>query len=163
MTSLELLGAQHILVPGLPDLGLTPFFRSLGPLAAAQASAATDAFNLALSSSLPSGVLFYDTAALVRAMVANPGAFGFTNVTAPCFDGLTVCSDPSQYLFFDSFHPTTATAGFAAQGFLATVAPVPEPGTLSLLGGAIAAAAVVAARRRAARGSRAADSHSTNG
>lgn len=30
VTTLQGLGAQHILVPGMPDLGLTPFFESLG-------------------------------------------------------------------------------------------------------------------------------------
>ncbi len=131
VNSLVLLGATNILVPGMPDLGLTPYFEGLGPVAAAQASAITDTYNAALHSSLPSGVLYYDTAALVRSIVANPGAYGLTNVTDPCFNGVTVCANPSQYLFFDDFHPTTATDAFAAQGFISTV--VPEPSTLVLL------------------------------
>jgi phospholipase/lecithinase/hemolysin len=141
VSSLLLLGAHNILVPGMPDLGLTPYFESLGPLAAAQASLATDAFNAALQANLPAGVLFYDTAALVRGIVANPGAYGFTNVTQPCFDGTTVCADPSQYLFFDDFHPTTATDRFAAQGFLAAV-DTPEPSTFVLLLGGLVACGV---------------------
>ena len=146
VTSLELLGAHNILVPGLPDLGLTPYFQSLGPIAAAQASVATNAYNAALSSSVPSGVLFYDTATLVRSMVANPGAYGFTNVTDPCFNKITlsVCSNPSQYLFFDDFHPTTATDRFAADGFLATVTP--EPSTFVLILGGLALCVVLRKR-----------------
>jgi phospholipase/lecithinase/hemolysin len=136
VASLELLGARNILVPGLPDLGLTPYFLSLGPVAAAQASSATDAFNSALRAGLPPGVLFYDTASLLRSLVANPSAYGFTNTTAACFNGTTVCSDPGQYVFFDDFHPTTATNSFAAQGFLTTVTP--EPATFALLAGALA-------------------------
>ena len=136
VTSLELLGAHYILVPGMPDLGLTPYFRSLGSAAAAQGSAITDAYNAALRSSLPSGVLFYDTATLLRSIVANPGAYGFTNVTDPCFNGATVCANPSQYLFFDSFHPTTATDRFAAEGFLETVTP--EPATFVVVLGGLA-------------------------
>ena len=136
VTSLELLGAHNILVPGMPDLGLTPYFRSLGSAAAAQGSAITDAYNAALRSSLPSGVLFYDTATLLRSIVANPGAYGFTNVTDPCFNGATVCANPSQYLFFDSFHPTTATDRLAAEGFLETVAP--EPATFVVVLGGLA-------------------------
>jgi cholinesterase len=134
------LGAQHVLVPGIPDLGLTPYFQSLGPLAAGQATAASAAYNATLLASLPAGVLFSDTFGLEHGLIANPGAFGFTNVTDPCFDGLTVCANPSQYLFFDSFHPTTATDGFAAQAFLSDVtpaAPVPEPSTFVLVLGGV--------------------------
>ena len=143
VTSLELLGAHNILAPGMPDLGLTPYFQSLGPIAAAQGSAVTDAYNAALRSSLPSGVLFYDAATLLRSIVANPGAYGFTNVTDPCFDGTTVCANPSQYLFFDSFHPTTATDGFVAEGFLAAVTPEPSTFVLILGGLALCVASVV--------------------
>ena len=128
VTSLEALGAHHILVPGMPDLGLTPYFRSLGPTTAAQGSAITDALNAALSANLPADVYFYDTAGLLRSMVANPGSYGFTNVTDPCFNGISVCANPAQYLYFDDFHPTMATASYAARGFL--TATVPEPPAL---------------------------------
>ena len=128
VTSLETLGAHHILVPGMPDLGLTPYFRSLGPVAAAQGSAITDAVNAAVSANLPADVNFYDTAALLRSMTANPASYGFTNVTDPCFNGISVCPNPAQYLYFDDFHPTMATASYAARGFL--TATVPEPPTL---------------------------------
>jgi phospholipase/lecithinase/hemolysin len=136
VNGLRLLGAQNILAPGMPDLGLTPFYRSQGFLAAAQASAATDAYNAALLSNLPGGVFYYDTAGLLRSMVANPGAFGFSNVTDPCFDGAaSLCADSSQYLFFDSFHPTTAAYGFAAAGFASAAGaavPAPEPSSFAL-------------------------------
>jgi len=132
VSTLQVLGAQHILVPGMPDLGLTPYFAGLGPLAAAQASAVTDAFNAALYAGLPSGVQYYDTAALLRSIVANSAAFGLTNVTDACFTGGTVCADPSQYLFWDDFHPTTAGHSIVASGFEQTV---PEPGTISVLVG----------------------------
>jgi phospholipase/lecithinase/hemolysin len=141
VASLELLGAHNILVPGMPDLGLTPYFQSLGPAAAAQGSAITDAYNAALRSNLPSGVLFYDTAALLRSIVDNPGAYGFTNATDPCFDGTTVCANPSQYVFFDSFHPTTTADVFVANGFLETVTP--EPSTFAVILGGLALCAAL--------------------
>ena len=128
-------GATHILVPGLPDLGLTPYFQSLGPGNAAAASAITDTFNAALLSELPAGVQFVDTAALLRAVVAHPAAYGFTNAIDACFDGTSVCADPSQYLFFDDFHPTTQADALVAQEFLATT--VPEPATAACVATAL--------------------------
>ena len=65
-------------------------------------------------------------------MVANPAAYGFTNVTDACFNGTTVCANPSQYLFFDDFHPTSEADAFVADGFLSTV--VPEPANLLIVG-----------------------------
>lgn len=138
-------GATHILVPGMPDVGLTPYFQSLGPLAAAGASTLTDAFNAGLRAALPPGVLYFDAAALLRNMTANPAAFGFTNVTDPCFTGTTLCANPDQYLFFDDFHPTTATHLFVGEGLYAVA--VPEPSALLLAGAGLAL--LLAARRRA--------------
>jgi phospholipase/lecithinase/hemolysin len=65
--------------------------------------------------------------------VNNPSAYGFTHVTSACYTGslTTLCANPSQYLFFDDFHPTTAAHAIIAQGFLAAV---PEPSTLLLMG-----------------------------
>ena len=124
------LGAKSILVPGMPDLGLTPYFQSLGGAAAAQGTFFADAFNSALQAALPADVLYFDTAGLMRALVNNPAAYGFTDVTDPCFDGSTVCGNPDQYLFYDDFHPTTAADKIIAMSFAARV--VPEPSTLIL-------------------------------
>jgi phospholipase/lecithinase/hemolysin len=132
ISGLQGLGAHKILAPGMPDLGLTPYFQSLGPLAAAQGTAFSSAFNSALQTLLPSDVLYYDTAALMRAVVANPAAYGFTNATDACFNGSTLVGDPSTYVFFDEFHPTTATHALLAREFEATA--VPEPATVLLIG-----------------------------
>ncbi|OPY84297.1 MAG: Phosphatidylcholine-sterol acyltransferase precursor [Syntrophus sp. PtaU1.Bin208] len=120
------MGVKTILAPGMPDLGLTPYFNSVSPEFAALGAAITDAFNAGLQAMLPSDVLYYDTAALMRSVVDNPGAYGFTNVTDACFDGSTVCGDPSTYLFFDDFHPTTATHEILGRDFAATVVPLPS-------------------------------------
>jgi len=126
-------GVGTILAPGMPDLGLTPSYSSLGALAAAQATAFTNAFNALLVASLPTGVLYFDTAALMRQVVANPSAYGFANVTGACYDGTTVCANPNSYLFFDDFHPTQSANALIARGFL-DAAGVPEPSTLALAG-----------------------------
>ncbi len=137
-------GAQNILVPGLPDLGLTPDFAG-DPLATAY----TDAFNAALVAGLPSGATYFNTDNLLNEVVADPAAFGFSNVTTPCFTGTTVCSDPNQYLFWDGFHPTTAADAIVADEF-EQAAETPEPGSWVLLGTGLGVLAVLRLRRMGA-------------
>ncbi|MDQ1152947.1 uncharacterized protein YhjY with autotransporter beta-barrel domain [Brevundimonas sp. SORGH_AS 993] len=48
-------------------------------------------------------------------LAANPGAFGVTNITQPCFNGATVCSNPDSYFYFDGVHPTAAGHRIIAQ------------------------------------------------
>ncbi len=144
VTTLELLGAKNILVPGMPDLGLTPKVRAFGTVAATQASLATQAFNAELIADLPAGAIYYDTASLLSSMYNNPAAFGFTDVTDPCFDGTTVCANPDQYLIWDDVHPTTAADAVLAGAFEA--AAVPEPTPIVFLTAALSLCLVV--RRR---------------
>jgi outer membrane lipase/esterase len=105
-------------------------------VAAAQGTAFADAFNAGLQAQLPPCVLYYDTASLLRSVVNNPAAYGFTNATDACYDttNSTLCGDPNNYVFFDDFHPSAATHAILARGFEATAA-VPEPTTILVLGG----------------------------
>jgi phospholipase/lecithinase/hemolysin len=132
---LKSVGATHILVPGMPDLGLTPFYLSMGPSQAAQATAFSFAFDQALQAGLPTGVKYFDTFGFMHLVVANPGAYGFTDVTDPCLVGLTPCSPnvqiQNQYLFWDDLHPTTAANELLAAQFASAVSP--EPSTLLML------------------------------
>jgi phospholipase/lecithinase/hemolysin len=126
----------------LPDVGKAPSVTVFGPAAAAAASALATAYNTALEADL-SGLItagaslsYLDAFSLVDAAVANPGAFGLSNVTDPCYvgpltGGGTVCATPDQYLFWDGDHPTTAAHAIVAAA--AAVALVPEPGTSTLL------------------------------
>ena len=144
VTTLQSEGAKNILVPGLPDLGLTPEF--YGDPAA---TAFTDQFNAALQASLPAGTTYFDVNALLNQIVANPGAYGFTNVTDPCFNGTTVCANPDQYLYWDDIHPTTAADAILAANFRSAVTP--EPSSIVLLGSGIAGITGTLLRRRKSR------------
>lgn len=140
---LKLHGAQHILVPGMPDLGLTPDYYGNGG-----ATYLSGYFNSLLLSELPKGVTYFDTFDFMHAVVANPGTFGFTDVKDPCFNGVSVCSNPNQYLFWDGFHPTTAADVILAAQFDKAVTP--EPSTFLMLGTGLAGIAGVLRRKMAA-------------
>jgi phospholipase/lecithinase/hemolysin len=135
------IGAEHFLIPNLPDLGVTPFGLTSGDSAGLTALSA--GFNAGLASALDglrSGlgldIREFDVFGFMHDVIGNPSAFGFANVTDPCLVQLTQttfseCADPSTYLFWDTVHPTTVADTILAAGFARTV---PEPGTIALLG-----------------------------
>jgi phospholipase/lecithinase/hemolysin len=130
-------------VPGMPDLGLTPAY-----FGNANATAFSFAFDQALQASLPKGVTYFDTFGFMHLVVSNPGAFGFTDVTDPCLVGITPCSNPNQYLFWDTLHPTTAADALLAGQFQSLVTP--EPSTFLMLGTGLAGLAGVLRRKMSA-------------
>ena len=125
VNGLQALGANQILVPGIPDLGVVPEYASNS--LAARLFATT--FNSDLVAGLPKGAIYVDTFSLLDEIVANPSAFGFTNVTTPCLSGSAVCANPNQYLFWDGQHPTEAAQLLLARDLESAV---PEPGTALL-------------------------------
>ena len=151
-------GAKNFLVLTVPDLGKTPAAIAAGPLGVAAASSLSGQLDLGLEQSL--GILAGEdpllsinvlgTYSLVDAIVANPAKFGFTDATDPCltgevnYAGGTPCANPSQYLFWDTQHPTAAGQAIVAADALQTLAP--EPATLGIL--AIGGLALLAACRR---------------
>lgn len=107
--TLQAVGAEHILLMNMPDLGLTPFALASGQ--AAQLTALSTAFNTALDATLAGlalDVTLVDAFDRFQEIVADPGAVGLTNVTHAAFDGTTVIGDPEQFLFWDAVHPTAA-------------------------------------------------------
>jgi len=136
-------GAKDFLVLTVPDLGLTPALISEGPAAQAEASALSAEFDQALAGSLPSSssgldISVLNTYSLLDGVIANPAAYGFTNVTSPCVTGAvdylggTACANPSQYLFWDEEHPTAAGQALVGEAALSLVTP--EPVTCALIG-----------------------------
>lgn len=146
--ALQAAGATHILVPGMPDMGLTPLYIGLGGMQQANATAFSFAFDQLLQASLPKGVMYFDTFGFMHKVVTDPSAYGFTDVDDPCLVGLMPCANPNQYLFWDDLHPTTAADQILAAQFASAVSP--EPSTFLMLGTGIAGLAGVLGRRLSA-------------
>jgi len=105
-------GAGTVLVTNLPKLSITPQFR--GTPAAPLADFAVTSFNGALLTGLNAtaaarpgtNIILMDLFKVGDVIAGNPSAFGVSNVTQPCFNGVTVCSNPDSYFYFDGVHPT---------------------------------------------------------
>jgi outer membrane lipase/esterase len=151
ISNLSSLGAGHFLVMNLPDLGLTPGISSIGsPALDNLANSASLAFNqnLALMLGGISGpdIQLFDVYGTLNGVVADPGAYGLTNVIDSCYTGdvdgssisgnpVTTCADPSQYAFWDYEHPTATLHRTLGNLVYAAIAPaaVPEPSSVALL------------------------------
>jgi outer membrane lipase/esterase len=150
-------GAKNILVFNLPNIGLTPDATEEGPTAAAALTSLSVVFNAQLNAGLGQlgkGIIPVNAYALLNQVIANPGRYGFSNVTTPACgvgsssvecgpqgSGLPYTYAPgtnSSYLFADGVHPTTAADRMLAQVVLSELA---APQQISLLQEAPLAAA----------------------
>jgi phospholipase/lecithinase/hemolysin len=146
VNTLEGLHTSEIIVPGMPDLSLTPdYYGNAG------VQALSIYFNTQLQADLPGNVRFIDTFSLLHAIVANPAAYGFTDVSDPCYVGdyygnyTSLCSNPGQYLFWDGLHPTTRADEILAQSIQGQA--LPEPSTLLMLGSGVIGLGALVRRR----------------
>ena len=121
-------GAQYIMVPTMPDVGTTPFGLSQGPAGSAGITALVNAYNQTLFGGLQASglrVIPLDTYNLIREISANPGVYGFSNVTMPACGAAPALgcnpsnfvdpSAPQSYAFADGVHPTTSAHQILAQ------------------------------------------------
>jgi len=128
VSALQQAGARYVLVPNLPDIGLTPTFRAGGAPYMAQGTALATAYNDALYGGLKqTGIEFIplDTFGILQEIVANPSAYGFRNATdMACTSDSSVTCNPTSlvaadaadsYVFADGVHPTSATHAMLGQ------------------------------------------------
>ena len=145
--SLAAVGAKNILVVNLPNLGDLPG-TSNSPVSN-QLNDSTAEYNASLAVSLNSlsqqlngvNIVSLDVNSLFKQVSANPGQYGFTDVTGSCLGNsvLTalppsnisgVCNtDPSEAFFWDSIHPTTAAHAVIAESAFSVLKAesVPDP------------------------------------
>jgi phospholipase/lecithinase/hemolysin len=139
-------GARKFFVLNLPPLGQTPEFRE-GPYEGAM-DALSQGYNVTLAAYVDGlranpdiTINEIDVHGLFSRCIADPGAFGLTNVTDPAFDEATgqVVGNADEYLFWDTVHPT-------ATGHQILANHVPEPSTATLL--LVGVALLIASRKR---------------
>ncbi len=141
---LQAAGARYVLVPNIPDIGLTPEALAAGPVTSATATALSANYNSALYSAFASSglrIIPLDTFHMLREIVANPALYGFRDVThtacgtgnAPAGSSLTCGPQglglPSSYApgadqtyaFADGIHPSTAAHKILSDYAVATL------------------------------------------
>ncbi|MEO0619965.1 MAG: autotransporter domain-containing protein [Pseudomonadota bacterium] len=119
-------GAKNILVPNLPNIGAAPGFNGTAQGAGA-GLVASSAYNDALAAQLGGiaaanadvNIIQMDIEAAFNAVLNNPAAFGFSNVTDQCLTTVSCVTgstdEQNEFLFWDEVHPTTAGHALIAQ------------------------------------------------
>lgn len=157
LSELAARGADNFLIPNLPNVALVPRIRELGnPSLSALGSLLGMSFNAGVDGFLTGfgvdhDVFRLDVFSLFNEAVANPSAFGLTNVVNRCYTGDDIrftggpppCPNPDQYLFWDGIHPTATIHATLGQFALRTIA---EPSSSLLI--ALALVVAFGSRRR---------------
>ena len=126
VVTLQQAGAQHFLVWTVPNPGLTPAIRSLGPGAMQVATFITTLFNNQML--LPTfqaldqafdhvDITVLDAFTLLQQITTTPANFGLTNTTTACLTPNAepfFCQAADEYLFWDGIHPTRAAHALVA-------------------------------------------------
>jgi len=135
--ALQAVGAKHIVVLNLPDIGLTPAFR--GTAAQSGVSGLVFAYNQTLNgglATLQDGIIPINAYQLIGEVMADPALYGFTNITGTacnigvlpnnsslfCSPATYVAPNANEtYLFADGVHPSGAAHAMLAQVVQATI------------------------------------------
>lgn len=151
------LGGRHFLIGGLPYLAGIPAVADQPQAVKDAIIQLTATFNAVLAGAVAefqashagARVAYSDASDEFAAMLADPAAFGLTNVTDPAAVAIPMGGDPNpdHYLYWDDVHPTTAVHRMIAGAAFRAVVPEPSSIVLAAIGGL---GIVVAARRRAA-------------
>jgi len=157
-------GARNFLLMSIPDLGKTPVAIAQGaPTASAASALAAELNGLVLAGNSTAGlqslaqlaagdgltISVFDSYAFLDQILADPSAYGFSDVTDPCLVGTTVCSNPSAHLFWDAIHPTAPAHVLLGDGAAAALpATVPLPAAVWLMISGLGGVGVIARRRK---------------
>jgi len=151
ITTLAAAGGKQFLVPNLPLLGDLPATNTLPQANRDALNFLTLTFDSMLYSQLNQlqgklGITMHqvDIDSVFQNIIANPGAYGLTNVTDSAIADGNLSGQ--GYLFWDTVHPTTVIQALIGATAFATV--VLEPSSLTLV--LIAAPLLLAWKRRAA-------------
>lgn len=156
VAALRSAGAVNIIVWNVPNVATTPESIELGASFTSSGGAATyadlgnelsNAMNSALATGVGaiSGVHIFDFHGILQNAIATPT---FENVTDAC--AASLACDPSNYLYWDGIHPTSAMHAVLSTAMVNFVNAVPEPHTYAMMLVGIAfIGAIVAVRRRA--------------
>lgn len=134
-------GAVNFFVVNSPDLSKAPAY--INTSAAPEMATVSLGFNSLLKSELDSlaatlpqlDIKLFDTNAVLSAVIQNPAAYGFANVTESCMTSTSVCANQTEYLYWDRLHPTTTGHYLFAQSMFNQLQ---VPGPFSILGGVAA-------------------------
>ncbi len=121
MNKLVAMGARHLLVANVPDLGQAPGGGFLSPLGRAALTAAVNIYNARLASGMAllatatgASISLLDVQGTLSGVVAAPQRLGFENVTQSCLSKAAVpvpCAPTragqNLYLYWDGGHPTS--------------------------------------------------------
>lgn len=122
-------GARHFVVADIPDVGVTPDYAGVADealrrgLLSQYAQTADTLLQSDLAALvLPAGatIYTYDFFGYSQLAVANPAAYGFTNVTQArlSVEGGAPAPPDHGFLFFDDLHPTAQAHAQIAAGIL---------------------------------------------